>query len=83
MIWTALVRGGTVLSFIAGALQFYDILTREIKPNRVYFSWEAARYLGIERHEVIGLIKRGALRAKMVEGNYRILGKNILEYLNR
>ncbi|MBF0093078.1 MAG: helix-turn-helix domain-containing protein [Alphaproteobacteria bacterium] len=81
MIWLAVTRTGSILSLAAAALQLYDLFVREVKPNRIYATWEAARYLGVSRAEVIGLIGEGRLRAKLVSGNYRIPGQSILEYL--
>ena len=83
MIWMAIIRGGTVLSLVAAALQIYDLHVREIKPNRIYSTAEAARYLGIGRRAVVKLIRDGELRGKMVAGNYRIPGQSMLDYLKQ
>lgn len=83
MIWLAVARGGSIISLAAAALQLYDLFVREVKPNRIYSSWEAARYLGVARHEVVELVRNGSLRGKLVSGNYRIPGQSILEYLNK
>ncbi|MEO5338024.1 MAG: helix-turn-helix domain-containing protein [Magnetospirillum sp. WYHS-4] len=83
MIWAAVARVGTVLSVVAAGLQLYDIHTREIKPHRIYTSKEAARFLGMARRAVLDLVKNGTLRAKMVDGNYRISGQSLLDYLNQ
>ena len=83
MIWLAVARSGSILSLAAAALQLYDLFVREVKPNRIYSTWEAARYLGVTRAEVIELVRSNHLRGKMVSGNYRIPGQSILEYLNK
>jgi len=81
MIWMAVTRIGAVISLAAAVVQFYDMHNREIKPNRIYSSQEAARYLGVTRKTVIRMIQNAKLRGKLVHGNYRIPGLSILEYL--
>ena len=82
MIWMAVVRTGAIISLAAAILQLYDSNVREVKPNRIYSTREAARYLGMDRRSVVGLLRRKILRGKLVDGNYRILGSSILEYLS-
>lgn len=83
MIWSSIVRAGALLSLWVAIKDLHDLATREVKPNRIYGSLEAARYLGVHRREVIQLIKDNKLRAKLVNGNYRIPGQSILEYLKQ
>ncbi|MBF0246953.1 MAG: helix-turn-helix domain-containing protein [Alphaproteobacteria bacterium] len=83
MIWMSIVRAGTVVSLAAAALQLYDHAMREIKPNRIYTTREAARFLGIGRRAVIELIKSGQLTGKLAKKNYRIPGQSILDYLSK
>jgi hypothetical protein len=83
MIWMAIVRAGTVLSLAAAVTHYYDLRNREIKPNRIYSSTEAARFLGVGRRAVVGLMKREELRGRLVKGNFRIPGQSIIEYLNQ
>ncbi|MFN3076726.1 MAG: helix-turn-helix domain-containing protein [Alphaproteobacteria bacterium] len=83
MIWLAITRGGAIVSLAAAALQLYDTIVREVKPNRIYYSWEAARYLGLSREVVVELVRNGQLRGRLVDGNYRIPGQSILDYLNK
>ncbi len=82
MIWTALTRVGALLSVVLLFKDLHDLATRDIKPNRIYTTSEAARYLGIERVEVIALLRTNSLHGKMVDGNYRIPGQSILSYLD-
>ena len=83
MIWAALLRLGTLISVGTAALHLYDEHMRNINPSRIYRTSEAARFLGVSRKEVNRLIKSKEITAKLVDGNYRILGQNIIEYLNR
>ncbi len=83
MIWMAIVRAGTVLSLVAAVTHYYDLRNREIKPNRIYSSTEAARFLGVDRRAVVGLVKSENLRGRLVKGNFRIPGQSIIEYLNQ
>lgn len=83
MIWMAILRAGSVLSVATAVLHYYDQRHREINPNRIYSSQDAARFLGVERRIVVTLIKNNDIRGKMVQGNYRIPGRSIIEYLNQ
>ncbi len=83
MIWMAIMRAGTVMSLVAAVVHFYDQRNREIKPNRIYSSTEAARFLGVERLVVVELLKSEQLRGRLVKGNFRIPGQSIIEYLNQ
>ena len=84
MIWTAIARSTSLLFFASMAMSLVDMVTREeVRPTRIYNSSEAARLLGIERKQLIRLIKSGEVRGKMVNGNYRIPGQSIMEYLNK
>lgn len=82
MIWQTIMRFGTVITTAAFVKQLYDFRTREIIPNRIYSSTDAARFLGVGRRDVVKLVKSERLKGKMVDGNYRITGQNIIEYLN-
>nr|CAX83799.1 Magnetosome protein MamR [uncultured bacterium] len=83
MIWQALIRAGTLISTAAFLKQLYDLRTREIVPNRIYSSHDAARFLGIDRRDVVRLLKDEKLKGKMVNGNYRIPGHSIIGYFNQ
>lgn len=83
MIWMAIVRVGTVMSLVAVFTHYYDLRNREIKPNRIYSSTEAARFLGVDRRAVVGLVKDEELRGRLVKGNFRIPGQSIIKYLNQ
>ena len=83
MIWLTIVRAGTIMSLVAAVTHYYDLRNREVKPNRIYSSIEAARFLGVDRRTVIGLIKSEELRGRLVKGNFRIPGQSLLKYLNQ
>ena len=83
MIWMAIVRAGTVMSLVAAVTHYLDLRSREIKPNRIYSSIEAARFLGVDRRAVVVLAKGDKLRGRLVNGNLRIPGQSIIEYLNQ
>lgn len=83
MIWMAIMRAGTILSLVAAVVHFYDQRNREIKPNRIYSSTEAGRFLGVDRRAVVGLVKDEELRGRLVKGFFRIPGQSIIKYLNQ
>ena len=78
-----IVRAGTVLSVGSAILHLIEQRTRDVSTSRIYSSQEAARFLGVSRKTVIGLIKKEKMRGKLVKGNYRIMGQSIVEYLNK
>ena len=77
------MRAGTVMSLVAAVVHFYDQRNREIRPNRIYSSTEAARFLDVDRRVVVDLLKSEQLRGRLVKGNFRIPGQSIIEYLNQ
>jgi hypothetical protein len=84
MIWTAIARVATALHLTYAIKNLSDRHRQErceINPHRIYNSREVSRLLNIERKEVLQLITRGALKGRLVKGNYRISGECILEYL--
>ncbi|HIJ38292.1 MAG TPA: helix-turn-helix domain-containing protein [Rhodospirillaceae bacterium] len=84
MIWEAVLRGSALVWFAQGAAALMDrLMSEEIQPNRIYGTPEAAKLMGLERLEVLSLIKDGKIAAKKTEGNYRILGTSILEYMSK
>ncbi len=83
MIWMAIMRAGTVMSLVAAVVHFYDQRNREIKPNRIYSSTEAARFLDVDRRVVVDLLKSEQLRGRLVKGNFRIPGQSIIEDLSQ
>ncbi|MEI6984552.1 MAG: helix-turn-helix domain-containing protein [Rhodospirillaceae bacterium] len=82
-MWTIVLRGGALMSIALAGFQLFDIFFREIRPHRIYTTDEAALLLGIERRIVINLIQKDAIRGTKVDGNYRILGRSLLEYLKK
>ncbi|CAA7625253.1 hypothetical protein A6A04_21135 [Paramagnetospirillum marisnigri] len=84
MIWTAVIKGSALVTFVQGAMVLVDkIFGEEILPHRIYSSAEASQLLGVDRLEVLGLIRSGTIKAKKVGDNYRILGSNLVDYMNR
>ena len=83
MWWTILFRTSIVVSLVAAVKQIYDSATYEISPSRIYSTSQVSRFLGIDRKDVISLIKDGQISAKPVNGNYKVPGQSILEYLNK
>ncbi|MDQ6993812.1 MAG: helix-turn-helix domain-containing protein [Mariprofundus sp.] len=83
MMWTAVLRFGSLLSLAGAALQLYDKRFQEIKPNKIYTSEAVAKFLGISRVEVVQLSRAGLIRAHLGGGNYHITGQSILEYIGK
>ena len=84
MIWQALLKGTAVVTFTQGIMALVDkAFAEEILPHRIYNTVEAAEILGMERLDVIKLLRQDDLKGKRVDGNYRILGASLLEYLSR
>ncbi|MEO5341944.1 MAG: helix-turn-helix domain-containing protein [Gammaproteobacteria bacterium SHHR-1] len=84
MFWTSIARLLTALHLTYALKNLTDQGRRErceINPNRIYNSKEVARLLEMERRDVLRLITQGALKARLVNGNYRVSGQCILEYL--
>lgn len=54
----------------------------EIKENVVYTTKEAQDLLKISQSTIKRLLKKGILRANKVGGQYRILGKEILQLIS-
>jgi hypothetical protein len=63
--------------------QIYDTANYEISPTRIYNTHQVSRFLGIDRKTVIALVKKKEIIGKNVNGNYKIPGQSILEYLNK
>jgi excisionase family DNA binding protein len=54
----------------------------EIKENAVYTTAEVQGLLKVSESTVKRLLKRGALRANKVGGQYRIMGKEVLRLIS-
>ena len=80
-MWTLVLRSGAVMSLALAGLQWFDLFFREIRPHRIYTSDEAALLLGVERRTIVHLVARGDIPGSKVDGNYRILGQSLLDYL--
>ncbi len=54
----------------------------EIKPHQVYTTGEARDFLKISESTIKRLLKRGAIKAYKVGGQYRIWGAEILRLVS-
>ena len=54
----------------------------EIKANSVYTTAETQEMLKISNSTIKRLLKKGAIRANKIGGQYRILGKEILRLVS-
>ena len=82
-MWTLVLRSGAVMSVALAGLQLFDMFFREIRPHRIYSSEEAALLLGVDRRTIVRLVAKGDIPCTKVDGNYRILGQSLLEYLKK
>ncbi|MEI6560012.1 MAG: helix-turn-helix domain-containing protein [Rhodospirillaceae bacterium] len=82
-MWTLVLRSGALMSLALAGLQLFDLFFREIRPHRIYTSDEAALLLGVERRAIVHLVARGDIPGSKVDGNYRILGQSLLDYLTK
>lgn len=53
-----------------------------INPNEIYTTGEAQSFLKVSSSTMKRLLKRGAIRASKIGGQYRILGKEILRIVS-
>ena len=82
-MWTLVLRSGAVVSLALAGLQLFDMIFRELRPPRIYTSDEAALLLGIDRRSIVHLVAKGEIPGSKVDGNYRILGQSLLDYLTK
>ena len=54
----------------------------EIKANSIYTTAETQQILKIRHSTIKRLLKKGAIRANKIGGQYRILGKEILRLVS-
>jgi len=79
---SALARDVGILVF--GGLKIHQFFfPHEINNNKLYTSIEAAKLLGTNRKSVLLLIHDGKLQAKMIDGNFKILGHDIKTFFGR
>ena len=57
-------------------------MTEEIKPNAVYTTDETQKLLKISNSTIKRMLKNGLIKANKVGGQYRILGKEILQLVS-
>jgi len=53
-----------------------------INPNEVYTTSEASFLLKISNSTIKRLLKKGAIRANKIGGQYRIIGKELLRMVS-
>jgi hypothetical protein len=85
MWWTNLSRLVVLLNlaYTARSLQQqHGQEFKQVNSSRIYNSREAARLLDMDRKEVVGLLKSDNLKGRLINGNYRITGKSIEDYLH-
>lgn len=82
-MWTFVLRSGAVMSVALASLQLFDMFFREIRPHRIYTSEEAALLLSVDRKTIVRLVVKGEIPCTKVDGNYRILGQSLLDYLKK
>ena len=57
-------------------------MSEEIKPNQIYTTEETRDFLKISESTAKRLLKRGAIKAYKVGGQYRIWGSEILRLVS-
>lgn len=57
-------------------------MSLEIKENSIYTTKETQNLLKISESTIKRLLKKGVLRANKVGGQYRIMGKEILQLIS-
>ncbi len=85
-LWVAVGRIGTLLGVTISLKNLREIHQREqreIQPHRIYNSREASILLGLERIEVVEKLKKQQIKGRLVNGNYRIPGSSLLDYLKQ
>jgi predicted transcriptional regulator of viral defense system len=85
-LWLFVGRVGTLLGVtlsLKSLRETHQRELREIQPHRIYNSREAAALLGVERIEMVEKLKKKQIRGRLVNGNYRIPGASLLDYLQQ
>ena len=57
-------------------------MDKEIKSNEVYTTKEVQDYLRVSKSTVKRLLKRGVIKANKVGGQYRVLGREVLNLIS-
>ncbi len=85
-LWLFVGRMGTLLGVTLSLKNLREIHQREqkeIQPHRIYNSREAAVLLGVERIDIVEKLKKQQIKGRLVNGNYRIPGSCLLDYLKQ
>ncbi|HIJ50650.1 MAG TPA: helix-turn-helix domain-containing protein [Nitrospinae bacterium] len=85
MFWIIFERAGLLLGTVLMGKQVASYFgdDGDIKPNSIYSPEEIASILTIEKADVMCMIHRNQMKAWKVNGFYRILGSNVLEFLSK
>ena len=84
--WLFMGRMGTLLGVtltLNNLREVHQREQREIQPHRIYNSREAAVLLGIDRVELVKRLTNNQIKGRLVNGNYRIPGSCLLDYLKQ
>lgn len=84
--WLFMGRMGTLLGVtltLNNLREVHQREQREIQPHRIYNSREAAILLGIDRVELVKRLTNNQIKGRLVNGNYRIPGSCLLDYLKQ
>lgn len=82
-MWAIILRVSAVFSALVLGVEVARLFgTQEIHGARIYDTEEASKALDISREEVIRLIKSQKIQARKLNGQYRIPGKSLLDYLS-
>ena len=84
MMENLFVRGAMAVGLVDGVLGLLDrLFSDDIQPHRIYNTVDVARFLNMERLDVIRLLNDDEIKGRRVGGNFRVPGASILEYLAR
>ena len=53
----------------------------QIKTDKVYSTGDVARMLRVDKEVVSVLINKGDIKARKVDGDFKILGQSIMDFL--
>jgi len=81
-MWVLVQRFGMVLITALSMDQLLKVLSpRQIKADEVYSAGDVARMLRVDKEVVNVLIKRGDIKARSIDGEYKVLGQSIKDFL--
>ncbi len=89
MIPALAIRGGItllseIIQILSGVIMFVPERRRkEVRPEGVYSTRDAAQLLGTTRPEIIRFIRDGQLVARRIGDRYHISGKSLIVFLTK